>query len=147
MNYAITTRYVAPTDTEGPRVQARHQGHGLELAWDHALSTAGNHRAAAMALAESLNRPGPWQGGCLEDGSYVFTEQCVDWEGPHPTVEGAVHSLANACEAMLAKHPERAYDLTCFLTHLMKFISRPSVRRLEDVTEAGERFIMVKEVK
>lgn len=50
----IETRYLGPTDTKGGRIKARAWAGSTTIAYDHALSIEGNHRAAAMALVAKL---------------------------------------------------------------------------------------------
>ena len=51
----ITTTYKGPTNTKGSRVLAKSWLKNKSVAWDHALNTEDNHRAAAQALVEELN--------------------------------------------------------------------------------------------
>jgi hypothetical protein len=74
----ITTRYLGPTDHRPGRVKATAgSGRTITLAWDHALSVAENHAAAAAALAGKLidNKPTDrytLRGGCLHDDGFAF---------------------------------------------------------------------------
>ena len=52
---AIRTRYLGPTDTRGSRVRATCVGRSVVVPWDHGTDSHGNHRAAAVKLAERLN--------------------------------------------------------------------------------------------
>ena len=54
---AIVTKYSGPTNHRGARIKATaHTGQGgsVTVAWDYALDTSANHRAAAVALVEKL---------------------------------------------------------------------------------------------
>ena len=53
--HAIVTKYHGPTNHRGSRVKATAQVGSLTLSWDHALNSDGNHRAAALALANKFN--------------------------------------------------------------------------------------------
>lgn len=49
----ITTIYRCPTSRRGSRIEAKDEtGNRLLVAYDHGLSAADNHAAAAAALAE-----------------------------------------------------------------------------------------------
>lgn len=72
MRQAIRTQYRGPTDHTGSRVIATCAARRAVTPWDHALNPDANHRSAALALAARLEWPGPWVGGQLADGSYVF---------------------------------------------------------------------------
>ena len=52
---AIVTKYLGPTEYRGSRVKATAQVGSLTLSWDYALNSDGNHRAAALALANKYN--------------------------------------------------------------------------------------------
>lgn len=75
MRQAIATKYHGPTDRLGSRVSAKADAGRVVLAWDYALSTEGNHRAAAEALARKLDWQGAWIGGGLPDQGYCFVLQ------------------------------------------------------------------------
>jgi hypothetical protein len=64
-HYAITTRYLSPTNNRGARVKAFADDRSLTFAWDHALSPQGNHAAAAQAMATQMNWKGAWFSGLL----------------------------------------------------------------------------------
>ena len=51
----ITTTFKGPTNTRGSRVTARSWLKNKAVAWNHALNTEDNHRAAAQALVDELN--------------------------------------------------------------------------------------------
>lgn len=72
MRQAIQTRYRGPTDYTGSRVIATCAAKRITVPWNHAHNPAENHRSAALALAARLEWAGPWVGGQLADGSYVF---------------------------------------------------------------------------
>lgn len=79
--YAIRTRYIGPTDTEGSKIEAvsaQSGGRSLIVSYDHGLDGPNNHAAAAVALANAAKSDGAWsedirlvQGAYGEDG-YVF---------------------------------------------------------------------------
>jgi hypothetical protein len=48
---AIVTKFIGPTNHRGSRVKATAYAGSVTLSWDHALDTTGNHRAAAVDLA------------------------------------------------------------------------------------------------
>lgn len=71
---SIITRYHGPTNHRGSRVSAvSASGHRVNLHWDDALNTDGNHAAAALTLARKLGWSGDWHGGALGTGDgYCF---------------------------------------------------------------------------
>lgn len=81
----ITTKYLGATDHRGPRIKATHNGNyaSVTLGYDHALSSEGNHLAAAQLLAVKLNWEGDYIGGHTCDGmvfvnaepAYAFTTE------------------------------------------------------------------------
>lgn len=88
--HSIETVYHGPTDHLGSRITARCNDIGtarrndiyratavsVTLPYDHALSVAGNHDAAAAALADKLGWSGwdgRWIGGSTPRG-YVFAD-------------------------------------------------------------------------
>lgn len=53
MNYAITTKFIGPTNTRGSRVKAfLPSGLSVTLSWDHALEVDENHHKAAKACIQ-----------------------------------------------------------------------------------------------
>lgn len=54
MPYAITTKYLGPTDTKGGRIVARHGPSKISVPWDHSINAEGNHIAAAHLLKRRL---------------------------------------------------------------------------------------------
>jgi hypothetical protein len=69
MNYAITTKFIGPTNTRGSRVKAfLPSGLSVTLSWDHAIDPDANHRNAALACAQKhlidgyayLSEKAPW---------------------------------------------------------------------------------------
>jgi len=76
---AIQTKYMGPTNTRGSRIKATAEAGSITVGYDHALSSEGNHNAAARALCEKLgwvpkpgvNRHTSTTSGQLKDGSYV----------------------------------------------------------------------------
>lgn len=77
MRQAIVTKYLGPTNFKPSRVKAIAEAGTLTMSWDHGLrNSAGNHDAAARALAEKLGWTGRWYGGGLPDHSgncYVWS--------------------------------------------------------------------------
>ena len=75
---AIETRYHGPTDTKDARITVRADAGRMTVPWDHRLDVAGNHCAAARALATRLGWSGRWTGGSLPGahGGYAFV--CSD---------------------------------------------------------------------
>ena len=70
---AITTKFIAPTNTRGSRIKATAQAGSVTLNWDHALNPADNHKAAAMALVKKYKWfYGEWMSAELPDGSSVW---------------------------------------------------------------------------
>lgn len=76
---AITTKYLAPTNTRGARIKATAHSGSITIPWDNAVDTCTNHYVAACALAEQegwtdddcMIRPHAF--GCLPDGNgYVL---------------------------------------------------------------------------
>lgn len=51
----ITTSYAGPTNTKGSRVMVKSWLKNKSVAWDHALNSEENHKAAAHALVDTLN--------------------------------------------------------------------------------------------
>lgn len=51
----ITTTYAGPTNTKGSRIMVKSWLKNKAFAWDHALNSEANHRAAAQALVDALN--------------------------------------------------------------------------------------------
>lgn len=68
---AITTTFLAPTNTKGARIRARSNTEYLETGYDHAMSDMENHVAGAMALARKLEIDCEWCGGATTFG-YAF---------------------------------------------------------------------------
>lgn len=72
----ITTEYKGPTNTKGSRIMAKSWLKNKSAAWDHALNSEDNHKAATQALVDELNakRDGEsykWQiiaAGAMPDG-------------------------------------------------------------------------------
>jgi hypothetical protein len=78
---AIVTKYLSPTNTRGSRVKATAQAGSITAPWDYALDTTGNHRAAAIALANKykwLDHSDLSEGGSLPAGTgecFVLTRK------------------------------------------------------------------------
>lgn len=54
MRKAIETKYLGPTDYQGPRVKAKCDAGSLTLPWDHTLDVDDNHITVASRLAIKL---------------------------------------------------------------------------------------------
>ena len=68
MFQAIVTKFFGPTNHHGSRVKATCQVGSVTIAWDHALDSEANHKAAARELARKLGWSGTWYGGGNPDG-------------------------------------------------------------------------------
>lgn len=83
MRQAITTKWLAPTNTKGSRIKATTgSGIGKTYDWDHGLSVECNHTQAALALAEDLGWDGVWVGGGANDSGFCYVNlpgRAVDW--------------------------------------------------------------------
>ena len=51
----ITTSYKGPTNTKGSRIMVKSWLKNKAFAWDYALNSEANHKAAAQQLVEVLN--------------------------------------------------------------------------------------------
>jgi hypothetical protein len=51
----ITTSYKGPTNTKGSRIMVKSWLKSKAFAWDHALNSEDNHKAAAQQLVDVLN--------------------------------------------------------------------------------------------
>ena len=51
----ITTEFKGPTNTKGSRILTKSWLKNKAVAWNHALNTEENHKAAAQALVDVLN--------------------------------------------------------------------------------------------
>ena len=68
MTQTIITRYHGPGNVRGSRYSATtSSGKRRWMSIDHAENDETNHHRAAQRLAETLNWPGKWQGGALND--------------------------------------------------------------------------------
>lgn len=75
---AIQTKFLGPTNTRPARVKAWADAGSVTVSWDHRLSIAENHRAAAaVALADRFNWGGEWIGGGLPSSGYAFVRKDV----------------------------------------------------------------------
>jgi hypothetical protein len=82
MRQSITTYFIGPTNVKGPRIKARASGgSSVTLSWDHALDIEGNHRAAAIALANKNDWRGTFVAGGMADGARVFVDVSDDDAG------------------------------------------------------------------
>lgn len=80
MRQSIITYFIAPTNYRGSRIKAKAAGgSSVTLEWDHAMNPAGNHRAAAKALADKLEWSGEFVAGSMGDGSTVFVDCSGDF--------------------------------------------------------------------
>ena len=72
---SIETRYLSSTNVRGVRVKATASAGSVTLGWDHTLSPAENHAAAARALCARFDWKGTLATGCLATGHrvHVFT--------------------------------------------------------------------------
>jgi hypothetical protein len=74
---AIQVKYLPVTNTKPSRWKAFTKTHSITLAYDHALNSNGNARAAAEALRAKMGWTGNFYGklvfGVLPNGDYVFT--------------------------------------------------------------------------
>jgi hypothetical protein len=73
---AIVTKFIAPSNVKGSRINASAQAGSVTLHWDHALNPEDNHCAAALALATKYDWDGEWIGAQLPDGSTVWACNC-----------------------------------------------------------------------
>jgi len=86
MRQFITTKYLGPTNSRGPRLKAFASGSfsgyrpTLTVGWDHGLSPDENHRAVAFALAKRLGWSGRWIAGGSVDGN-VYVTDCDPEDG------------------------------------------------------------------
>lgn len=55
MAFAITTKFLAPTNTKGSRIKATCSRESITVSFDHALNSYENHQAAVDALIAKLN--------------------------------------------------------------------------------------------
>lgn len=51
---AITTKYMPPANSRGPRVKASYAGNSVVLPWDYGLDIVSNHMQAAQALERKM---------------------------------------------------------------------------------------------
>jgi len=73
MRQAITTKWLAPTNSRGSRVKASAAAGSVTVQWDYALNVDANHMAAARALVEKMGWGGQWVGGSMPGWlGYVF---------------------------------------------------------------------------
>jgi hypothetical protein len=79
---AITTRFIAPTNTRGSRVKATAAAGSITIAWQDRLNPMQNHCAAAEALARRLEWSGIYIPGGMPDGAgycFVHVPNAVDF--------------------------------------------------------------------
>jgi hypothetical protein len=82
MRQSITTYFIGPTNVKGSRIKARASGgSSVTLSWDHAMNPDGNHRAAAIALANKNGWGGAYVAGGMADGARVFVNTLDDGAG------------------------------------------------------------------
>lgn len=76
MPKAIETKFYRPTRTLPARIRAKGEGKSIFFHYDGRLDNAGNHRAAAAALADSMGMGGRWEMGWLKGRAiHVFTRK------------------------------------------------------------------------
>lgn len=79
MEYAVTTKFIGPTNTRGARVKATlPSGKSVSLSWDHSLEAGENHHKAAKACVQKY---------VIDSTTYLFDK--TPWA--HKTFE--VHGL------------------------------------------------------
>jgi len=74
---AIQTKYLPATNTKGARIKAwASGGNRVTIPYQHELSGADVHRAAARVLCDNMGWDMPFVTGCLPNGDYchVFAE-------------------------------------------------------------------------
>jgi hypothetical protein len=70
---AIRTRYHGPTNVKGSRISAEAEYGRIYVPYDHSLTLAGNHKAAALAVLQKLEwLDTPYAGGQF-DGDYYWS--------------------------------------------------------------------------
>jgi hypothetical protein len=74
MRQAIITKFIGPTNYRGARVKARCDAGSVTVPWNYAIGIEGNHKAAALALAQKLDWSGDWIGGGMPDSGYCFVQ-------------------------------------------------------------------------
>ena len=74
----ISTKYLGPTNTRGPRVKAMtwgqivgYRGSTYTVEWDDSIDVEANHADAAQKLLDKLGWRGEWRMGSTDRG-YVF---------------------------------------------------------------------------
>ena len=65
---AITTKFLGPTNSRGPRVKASAERGSITVHWDHRFNVESNHALAAKALAEKFGWGGWWVAGTSPNG-------------------------------------------------------------------------------
>ena len=73
---AITTKYLAPTESKGARLKAECEAKSITVPYDHSLNTEENRAAAARSLSDSLGwsdtpRYGKLASGMMKSGQYA----------------------------------------------------------------------------
>ena len=83
MFQAISTHFLAPTDTKGPRLVATAYAGRVVVDYDHDYNEPENHQRAAAALAQKLQWDGSWHGGSTRQGyTFVCVDSCTEaWSG------------------------------------------------------------------
>jgi len=76
---AITTKYLAPTNSRGARIKATAAAGSITIPWDYACDGSTNHYAAARAFAlgrgwtmDHTGEVRPHAFGALPGGGYVL---------------------------------------------------------------------------
>lgn len=68
---AITTKYLAPTESKGARIKAECEAKSITVPYDHSLNTEGNHASAARSLSDSLGWSDTLASGMMKSGQYA----------------------------------------------------------------------------
>jgi hypothetical protein len=77
----ITTSYKGPTNTRGSRIMAKSWLKSKAFAWDYALNSEANHKAAAQQLVDVLNADRIKQGPTDYQWSIVAAGSLPDVKG------------------------------------------------------------------
>ncbi len=70
---AIQTKYIAPSNNKGARIQAISYAKTIVLPYAYELDNEANHKLVCMTLMEVLGWEFAINTGQLKDGSYVHT--------------------------------------------------------------------------
>lgn len=72
MRQAITTKFIAPTNSRPARIKATADAGSVTVSWDHSKGISDNHRAAALTLADKFAWPRDLIGGSLPGSGFAF---------------------------------------------------------------------------